>query len=144
MTEHVHKELLHLGEIFRSRREEQSLSLKDVEAATSIRCSCLEAIEQGYLGKLISPVYAQGFIKKYASYLGLNGEKLLQEHPYVVKLLKEFSEQNMEMLLDLESMGGRNSPEKAIHSWSYLGIAGAIILGGGLLWWLGSCVLHFF
>ncbi|WP_100934083.1 helix-turn-helix domain-containing protein [Candidatus Chlamydia corallus] len=138
MQEHIHKELLHLGEIFRTSRESQSLSLKDVEAATSIRYCCLEAIEQGYLGKLISPIYAQGFIKKYAMYLGLDGDSILKEHPYVMKIFKEFSDHNMEMLLDLESMGGRNSPERAIHSWSNLWWAGLIIVGGIVLWWLGS------
>ncbi|WP_201456768.1 RodZ family helix-turn-helix domain-containing protein [Chlamydia sp. 17-3921] len=138
MTEHIHKELVHLGDVFRSRREEQALSLKDVEAATSIRSSCLEAIEKGHLGKLISPIYAQGFIKKYALYLGLNGDQILQDHPYVLKILQEFSEHNMEMLLDLESMGGRNSPEKAIRSWAHLGWAGLFVLCGVTLWWLGS------
>ncbi|EPP34343.1 helix-turn-helix domain protein [Chlamydia ibidis] len=143
MTEHVHKELLHLGEIFRSKREEQSLSLKDIEAATSIRCSCLEAIEKGYLGKLISPIYAQGFIKKYAAYLGLDGDQILRDHPYVMKIFKEFSEHNMEMLLDLESMGGRNSPERAIHSWSNLWWAAVIVAGGAALWWVGSLLSIF-
>ncbi|ANH78229.1 helix-turn-helix domain-containing protein [Candidatus Chlamydia sanziniae] len=138
MKQHIHKELLHLGEVFRTCRESRSLSLRDVEAATSIRYSCLEAIEQGYLGKLISPIYAQGFIKKYAAYLGLDGENILQEHPYVMKIFKEFSDHNIEMLLDLESMGGRNSPERAIHSWANLWWAGLIVVGGMALWWLGS------
>ncbi|MEF9497346.1 MULTISPECIES: helix-turn-helix domain-containing protein [Chlamydia] len=143
MAEQIHKELLHLGEIFRTKREEQSLSLKDVEAATSIRYSCLEAIENGYLGKLISPIYAQGFIKKYAAYLGLDSERILQDHPYVMKIFKEFSEHNMEMLLDLESMGGRNSPEKAIRSWSNLWWAGLIVTSGIVIWWLGSLLSIF-
>ncbi|SYX08784.1 Uncharacterized protein conserved in bacteria [Chlamydia poikilotherma] len=143
MAEQIHKELLHLGEIFRTKREEQSLSLKDVEAATSIRYSCLEAIENGCLGKLISPIYAQGFIKKYAAYLGLDSERILQDHPYVMKIFKEFSEHNMEMLLDLESMGGRNSPEKAIRSWSNLWWAGLIVTSGIIIWWLGSLLSIF-
>ncbi|MEF9519789.1 RodZ family helix-turn-helix domain-containing protein [Chlamydia crocodili] len=143
MAEQIHKELLHLGEVFRTKREEQSLSLKDVEAATSIRYSCLEAIENGYLGKLISPIYAQGFIKKYAAYLGLDSERILQDHPYVMKIFKEFSEHNMEMLLDLESMGGRNSPEKAIRSWSNLWWAGLIVTSGIIIWWLGSLLSIF-
>ena len=142
MSEHIHKELLHLGEVFRSQREERALSLKDVEAATSIRLSALEAIEAGHLGKLISPVYAQGFMKKYAAFLGLDGERLIKEHPYVLKIFQEFSDQNMDMLLDLESMGGRNSPEKAIRSWFNLGWAGVLVLGVACLWWLGS-VLNF-
>ncbi|BAE81480.1 transcription regulator [Chlamydia felis Fe/C-56] len=143
MAEQIHKELVHLGEVFRTKREEQLLSLKDVEAATSIRYSCLEAIENGCLGKLISPIYAQGFIKKYAAYLGLDGERILQEHPYVMKIFKEFSEHNMEMLLDLESMGGRNSPEKAIRTWSNLWWVGLITISGMAIWWLGSLLSIF-
>ncbi|AHK62985.1 hypothetical protein BOKEGFJH_00112 [Chlamydia avium] len=143
MSEHIHQEFVRLGEIFRNKREEKSLSLKDVETATSIRYSCLEAIETGCLGKLISPIYAQGFIKKYATYLGLDSERILQEHPYVLKIFKEFSEHNMEMLLDLESLGGRNSPEKAIRSWSNLWWAGLVVMGGIVIWWLGSALSIF-
>lgn len=138
MSENIHQELVHLGEIFKKKREELDLSLKDVEGSTSIRYSCLEAIENGRLGNLISPIYAQGFIKKYALFLGLDGDKILKEHPYVLKIFKEFSEQNMEMFLDLESMGGRNSPEKAIRSWSNLWWAGIAVSGISLLWWLAS------
>lgn len=137
MTERIHQELLHLGSIFRSKREEKALSLRDVETAISIRYSCLEAIENGYLGKLISPVYAQGFIKKYALFLGLDSERILQEHPYVLKIFREFSEHNIEMLLDLESMGGRNSPERAIRSWLNLWKVGGIVVSGILIWRLG-------
>lgn len=143
MTEHVHKELLHLGEIFRSRRQELALSLRDVEAAISIRCSCLEAIETGCLGKLISPIYAQGFIKKYAMFLGLDGDRILKEHPYVLKIFREFSSHNIEMLLDLESMGGRNSPEKAVHSWLNLWWATVIVAVCGCVWWVVSHYFHF-
>ncbi|AAP05044.1 helix-turn-helix domain-containing protein [Chlamydia caviae] len=143
MAEQIHKELIHLGEVFRTKREEQLLSLKDVEAATSIRYSCLEAIENGCLGKLISPIYAQGFIKKYAAYLGMDGERILQEYPYVMRIFKEFSEQNMEMLLDLESMGGRNSPEKAIRTWSNLWWVALITISGMAIWWLGSLLSIF-
>lgn len=138
MAEHIHQELIHLGAIFRSKREEKSLSLKDVETATAIRFSCLEAIENGCLGKLISPIYAQGFIKKYAAYLGLDSDRLLQEHPYVIKIFKEFSEHNMEMLLDLESMGGRNSPEKILRSWLHFWWIGLILGGSAVIWWIGS------
>ncbi len=138
MTEQVHQELIHLGEVFRNQRTALGLSLRDVESATSIRCSCLEAIESGYLGRLISPIYAQGFIKKYAVFLGLDGDRILREHPYVLKIFKDFSEQNMDMLLDLESMGGRNSPEKAIRSWSNVWWAVLCIGSCSILWWLGS------
>ena len=85
----MHNELTHLGEIFKQRRQERSLSFKEVENATSIRINFLEAIESGQLAKLISPIYAQGFIKKYATFLELDGESLIQQHPAVLKVLNE-------------------------------------------------------
>ncbi len=69
-----------LGEMFRQRRSEMNISLKDVENATSIRMSYLQAIEEGLMERLISPIYAQGFVKQYATYLGLDGERIIAEH----------------------------------------------------------------
>lgn len=70
-----------VSEALRTRRKELNISLKEVETATSIRMNYLQAIEDGEMGKLISPVYAQGFIKQYAGFLGLDGEALVREHP---------------------------------------------------------------
>jgi cytoskeletal protein RodZ len=69
-----------IGEIFKQRRKEMNLSLKEVENATSIRVGYLQAIEEGEMSKLISPIYAQGFLKQYASFLGMDGEKIVREH----------------------------------------------------------------
>jgi cytoskeletal protein RodZ len=68
------------GAIFEARRKEMNLALKEVESATSIRMNYLQAIEDGQLSKLISPVHAQGFIKQYAAFLGLDGDKLIREN----------------------------------------------------------------
>lgn len=76
-------ELKSLGEILKNRRKEMNLSLKEAENATSIRTSYLNSIEEGDVSKLISPVYAQGFVKQYAIYLGLDGDKIIKDHPHV-------------------------------------------------------------
>jgi transcriptional regulator with XRE-family HTH domain len=70
-----------LGETFSSRRKELNLSLKEVENATSIRMSYLQAIENGEFQKMNSPVYAQGFLRQYASFLGIDGDKIIRDHP---------------------------------------------------------------
>lgn len=70
-----------VGSLFKQRRQEMNLSLKEAENATSIRMSYLQAIEEGDLGQKISPVYAQGFVKQYAAFLGVDGEKILKQHP---------------------------------------------------------------
>ena len=74
-----------MGEMFRSRRKELNLSLKEVENATSIRTNYLQAIEDGHMEKLISPIYAQGFSKQYASFLGLDGERIVTEYKELFK-----------------------------------------------------------
>ena len=73
-------DLKELGEMFQQRRKELNLSLKEVETATSIRTGYLQAIEEGQMEKLISPIYAEGFVKQYASFLGLDGERIVSEH----------------------------------------------------------------
>lgn len=70
-----------IGEILRQKRKEMNLSLKEAENATSIRTSYLHALEEGDMSKLISPIYAQGFFKQYASFLGLDGEKMVRDNP---------------------------------------------------------------
>lgn len=77
-----------LGDTFRKKREEMHLSLKEVENATSIRMMYLQAIEDGAIDKYLSAVYALGFIKQYASFLGFDGEKILKENPKVFKMQK--------------------------------------------------------
>jgi len=74
-----------IGEMFRQRRKELNYSLKEAENATSIRMSYLQAIEDWQMEKMISPIYAQGFVKQYAVYLGLDGERIIAEHAEAFK-----------------------------------------------------------
>ena len=68
-----------IGEMLRTRRKELNLTLKDVENSTSVRTGYLQAIEDGQMERLISPIYAQGFVKQYAIFLGLDGERLVAD-----------------------------------------------------------------
>ena len=77
MTEEVKK----VGEMFKTKRKELNLSLKEVENATSIRMNHLEAIEEGKEEEFLSPVYLLGFMRQYASFLGIDGEKIINDHP---------------------------------------------------------------
>ena len=75
-----HDQNTHVGDVLKKKRLERNISLKDAENATSIRVSYLQAIEGGELNKLISPIYAQGFVRQYATFLGLDGEQLIKDH----------------------------------------------------------------
>jgi cytoskeletal protein RodZ len=74
------EELKRLGDKLKSKRKEMNLSLKEVENATSIRSSYLEAIEDGSITELIAGIYVQGFLKQYASFLGMEVEQLVKDN----------------------------------------------------------------
>lgn len=91
--ESMEEDVQGLGCQFAERRKELKLTLKDVESATSIRTMYLEAIEAGQMDKLISPIYAQGFVRQYAAFLGLDGDRIITENPEIFRrpLNQEFS-----------------------------------------------------
>jgi cytoskeletal protein RodZ len=78
-----------MGEKFRTKREEMSLTLKEVENATSIRTIYLQAIEEGRIDHFLSNVYALGFIRQYGGFLGFESEKLVKEFPDAMRLPPE-------------------------------------------------------
>lgn len=68
-----------LGSLLRQTREARGLTLTEVANDTFIRTQYLQALEQADLSRLPEPVYAQGFLKRYADYLGLDGETLSRQ-----------------------------------------------------------------
>src|SRR5262249_39749194 len=72
-----------VGEILARTRQFYNLSIWDVEMALRIRGSQLIALEKGDSDKLPGGVYAIGFVRAYAEYLGLDGGKMV--HLYKVQ-----------------------------------------------------------
>jgi len=68
-----------LGELLRQRRRELNLTLQEAESSTSIRLTYLTSIEEGTVQRLLAPVYVEGFMRQYARFLGLDGDKLSME-----------------------------------------------------------------
>lgn len=100
------EDLKKVGLMFREKREEMNLSLKEVENATSIRMVYLQSIEEGKIGQFLSAVYALGFIKQYATFLGMNAERLIQENPLAFKMPKG----KQEFAYGIGTLERRNSP----------------------------------
>ena len=68
-----------IGALLAKKRREKGLSLRDVEQATKIRTRYLEGLERDDYDMLPDAVYVQGFLKTYANFLGLDGERLSRE-----------------------------------------------------------------
>lgn len=73
--------LAEIGSQLKQVREEKAISLEHVSAKTLIQARLLNAIEEGKLDQLPEPVYTQGFIRRFADALGLNGAEFAKAFP---------------------------------------------------------------
>jgi len=67
-----------IGNILRASREDRGLSLEQVSADTHIRLHYLQAMEAGDFDAMPSRVQMKGFLRSYASLLGLDEKVLLE------------------------------------------------------------------
>lgn len=109
MTTTLIDEIKEIGDIFKKRRKELNLSLKEVENATSIRMAYLQAIEEGEMEKLISPIYAQGFLRQYANFLGIDGDHIIREHPEIFN-----KKEHQEFAYGIGTLEMRGSPSSSV------------------------------
>jgi cytoskeleton protein RodZ len=74
-----------LGAYLKGKREALQVSLQEVAQVTRIRRSILEAIENNRYDLLPPKVFAQGFVKSYASYLGLDESEVVKRYAELVE-----------------------------------------------------------
>jgi cytoskeleton protein RodZ len=65
------------GAFLAAKRGERGLTLQQAAAATRIRVEHLSALEADEPELLPAPVYARGYLRTYARYLGLDAESLV-------------------------------------------------------------------
>jgi cytoskeletal protein RodZ len=75
------EKLSEIGSKLKQVRQANAISLEQVAAKTMINARLLSAIEEGHLDQLPEPVYTQGFIRRFADALGLNGAEVAQTYP---------------------------------------------------------------
>jgi cytoskeletal protein RodZ len=130
------EELQKVGQLLKSKRDEMHLSLKEVENATSIRQLYLQAIEEGRISQYLSPAYAMGFFKQYASFLGLDGEKILKE--YSAHFRNQIDKQEFIYGIGtLEVRGGPQGGVRKIPSYAWIAIGGGVLVAA---WYFGKAV----
>jgi cytoskeletal protein RodZ len=70
---------LSLPEKLYAARERKGVDLYRAERDTKIRARYLAALEQGEYGELQGDVYTKGFLRNYATYLGLDPEEVIAQ-----------------------------------------------------------------
>jgi len=73
-------QVFEIGKSLRNAHEQQKLELSDIERATRIRGKYLRALEEDRFDVLPGTAYAKGFLRTYAEYLGLDGQRFLDEY----------------------------------------------------------------
>jgi cytoskeleton protein RodZ len=66
-----------VGRLLREQREERGITIEEVAKSLRIRAAFLKAIEQGRFEELPGAAYIPAFLRGYASYLGLDAQKVL-------------------------------------------------------------------
>ncbi len=69
-----------IGQKLESARQSKGVSISEAGEATKILSKLIKAMEADDFGALSAPVYAKGFIKMYAQYLGLDARPLVDEY----------------------------------------------------------------
>ncbi|MEM9265984.1 MAG: RodZ domain-containing protein [Cyanobacteria bacterium P01_F01_bin.13] len=75
------QQLSQLGAYLQEKRQEQGKSLEDISLQTYIRAQLLKAVETGDTSDLPQPIFVQGFIRRYADALGLDGANFAKQFP---------------------------------------------------------------
>ncbi len=66
------------GAILRRCREYHDLTLEEAEESTKIGVNYLVALEEDQIGQFSSLAYLKGFLRIYATYLGLNPDDMIR------------------------------------------------------------------
>jgi cytoskeletal protein RodZ len=128
------EELKRVGEILKSKRQEKGLSLKEVENATSIRQSYLEAIENGSIAEHIAGIYAQGFLKQYAIFLGLEVDHLMKNHAAAFRVPSEQHDFSYG-IGTLEMRGSQSGGVKWLPNILWAGLSAVVLIAA---WYLAK------
>lgn len=71
--------MIDIGNTLRDARKRRGLELAECELATRIRARYLGAMEDERFDALPEPAYARGFLRAYATFLGLDSRVLVEE-----------------------------------------------------------------
>ena len=69
-----------LGQTLKEARERKKVTCSQAAAATRLKMQHVEAMERNDFSRVAAPIYAKGFLKLYAEYLGLDPAPLIREY----------------------------------------------------------------
>jgi len=72
------------GELLRLAREARKISIESVAERLHLAVEIIQALEKAEYTKLPAPTYIRGYLRSYAIYVGIDGDKLVDEYNLIV------------------------------------------------------------
>ncbi len=116
-----------VGKFLQQERERKGVSLEAVSKATRISWKSLEALEGDDFAALPAPIFIRSFLKTYASFLGLNPDKVIAQY------------ETQTGIIGISSIKG-TQPEKGFPRIFFLMIISflVVLVGVGIYWFSSS------
>ena len=131
-----------LGRLLREARTAGELSLADVESVTRIRQKYLEALESGDFANLPRGAVARGFLRTYATFLGLDADEMLRRYGKESEDAGDelsIAEPGKPRLVDYRPLEvSLSEPVSGASWWPWIVAALVVIAAGVVIWWLVS------
>lgn len=96
------KILAEIGSELKKAREDNGLTLEEIQEATKIRKKYLKAIENENYEVIPGKTYVKAFIKKYAAEVGLNGKEIVKKYENEIQI-KQKNEKEQKQKINKET-----------------------------------------
>lgn len=129
------------GDWLRRQREMREISLRDIADRTKISLRYLQAMEDDRFDLLPAPIFAKGFLREYARYVGLSPDEVVNHYLSVQQQGAAQEEGTKEgVRKDATLAGQRPARPKPVRNWTYglfLALAVLILIGlvAALAWY---------
>ncbi|MFH1868520.1 MAG: RodZ domain-containing protein [Candidatus Omnitrophota bacterium] len=78
-----------IGSQLKKAREKKEIAISEVYQQTKIHPDVLSALEEDRFDNILNPIYVRGFLKRYAAYLGLDADIILDQYNELGKKEKQ-------------------------------------------------------
>ena len=125
------------GDWLRRQREMREISLRDIADRTKISLRYLEAMEDNRFDLLPAPIFAKGFLREYARYVGLSPDEVVNHY---LSVQQPGASEEEGVKKDATLAGQRPHRPKPVRNWTYglfLALAVLLLVGlvAGLAWY---------
>ncbi len=110
------------GRWLRRQREVRKIALREVAETTNISIRYLEALEEDRFEALPAPVFAKGFLREYARYVGLDPDEVVNHY------LAARQDATVEEAERVVTANRATASPRPVRGWVWAAVAAALLL----------------